>query len=187
MVIEPPRHWVPFFRVLTKEDHEAMYCKFSSQCRDGTPIGASLPERPLARFGSGYCLEMICADFLTGSPTEQNQLEVLVLSLERLYQKLSDDRRNQLLNRFTGRPMERLCQKRPRLILKQQEYYELKTVVLDRDGWKCQYCGSSENLQVYHLLHRSRLGSDELENLMTLCANCHRRQHSFREDHQDIF
>jgi 5-methylcytosine-specific restriction enzyme A len=78
--------------------------------------------------------------------------------------------------------MERLRQKRPRLVLKQEEYNELKTVVLDRDGWKCQWCGSSEkeNLQVHHLLSRSRLGSDELENLMTLCANCHRRQHNFR-------
>ena len=75
--------------------------------------------------------------------------------------------------------MERLRQKRPRLILKQEEYDELKTVVLDRDGWKCQCCGSSENLQVHHLLHRSRLGPDELENLITLCANCHRRQHNF--------
>jgi hypothetical protein len=47
---------------------------------------------------------MICADFLAGSATEQNQLEVLVLSLERLYQKLSDDRRNQLLNRLREGP-----------------------------------------------------------------------------------
>jgi hypothetical protein len=47
----------------------------------------------------GYCLEMICADFLAGSATEENQSEILVLSLERLYQKLSDSRRHELLNR----------------------------------------------------------------------------------------
>ena len=74
--------------------------------------------------------------------------------------------------------MERLRQKRPRLILKQEEYKALKTVVLNRDGWKCQGCGSAENLQVHHLSHRSRLGSDKLENLMTLCASCHRREHT---------
>jgi hypothetical protein len=27
----------------------------------------------------GYCLEMICADFLAGSGTQENQLEVLVV------------------------------------------------------------------------------------------------------------
>src|ERR1700738_2738162 len=52
----------------------------------------------------GYCLEMICADFLAGSTTEENQSEVLVLSLERLYQTLTADRRNQLLNRLREGP-----------------------------------------------------------------------------------
>jgi hypothetical protein len=52
----------------------------------------------------GYCLEMICADLLAGSATQENQYEVLVLSLERLYQTLSDDRRDQLLNRLREGP-----------------------------------------------------------------------------------
>ena len=52
----------------------------------------------------GYCLEMICADFLAGSATQENQYEVLVLSLERLYQTLSDDRRDQVLNRLREGP-----------------------------------------------------------------------------------
>jgi hypothetical protein len=52
----------------------------------------------------GYCLEMICADFLAGSGTEQNQSEVLVLSLERLYQTLPDARKVQLLNRLKEGP-----------------------------------------------------------------------------------
>jgi 5-methylcytosine-specific restriction endonuclease McrA len=74
--------------------------------------------------------------------------------------------------------MERLRQKRPRLVLKPEEYDELGNRVLDRDGWKCQCCGSSMNLQVHHLVRRSQLGSDVLENLMTLCADCHHRQHN---------
>ena len=61
-------------------------------------------ERTALMLGSdksrGYCLEMICADFLAGSGTEDNQSEVLVLSLERLYQTLPEERRNQLLNRL---------------------------------------------------------------------------------------
>ena len=74
--------------------------------------------------------------------------------------------------------MERLRQKRPRLVLGPDVYHNLKNQVLNRDGWKCQDCGSSINLQVHHLVRRSQLGWDELENLMTLCAECHRRLHN---------
>jgi hypothetical protein len=52
----------------------------------------------------GYCLEMICADFLAGSSTQENQLEVLVQSLERLYQTLSDEGQEKLLNRLREGP-----------------------------------------------------------------------------------
>jgi hypothetical protein len=47
---------------------------------------------------------MICADFLAGAGTEENQLEVLVVSLERLYQTLPDEGRDQLLNRLREGP-----------------------------------------------------------------------------------
>ena len=73
--------------------------------------------------------------------------------------------------------MERVHQKRPRLALASAEYDRLRILVLERDGWKCQFCGSRTNLQVHHLVYRSHLGADESDNLMTLCANCHRRQH----------
>jgi hypothetical protein len=52
----------------------------------------------------GYCLEMICADFLAGSGTPENQSEVLVLSLERLYQTLPEDGRQQLVTRLREGP-----------------------------------------------------------------------------------
>jgi len=73
--------------------------------------------------------------------------------------------------------MERLRQKRPRLVLNPEDYEELGNRILNRDGWKCQCCGSGKDLQVHHLVRRSQLGSDTLENLMTLCAGCHRRVH----------
>jgi 5-methylcytosine-specific restriction endonuclease McrA len=34
------------------------------------------------------------------------------------------------------------------------------------------------NLQVHHLNKRSQLGSDAADNLITLCASCHGRQHN---------
>jgi hypothetical protein len=47
---------------------------------------------------------MICADFLAGSGTQENQLEVLVLSLERLYQTESEEGRHRLLERLWEGP-----------------------------------------------------------------------------------
>ena len=36
----------------------------------------------------GYCLEMICADFLAGASQDHNEKESLLLSINRLFQLL---------------------------------------------------------------------------------------------------
>ena len=77
--------------------------------------------------------------------------------------------------------MTRLRQKVPRLKLAQTDYDTLRHQVLDRDGWKCQSCGSHSHLQVHHIKHRSDLGNDQSENLITLCAECHALQHRYRD------
>ncbi len=58
-----------------------------------------------------------------------------------------------------------------------KSYRELHRQVLERDGWRCQVCGSMQNLQVHHLRFRSQSGSDEEHNLITLCAECHEQMH----------
>ena len=73
--------------------------------------------------------------------------------------------------------MQELRQKRPRLKLSLEEYEALRHRVLERDAWRCQNCGSSKDLNVHHVLERSKFGDDALDNLMTLCANCHRQRH----------
>ena len=73
--------------------------------------------------------------------------------------------------------MEELRQKRPRLALALEEYDQLSMRVFQRDSWKCQCCGSAAALQAHHLQYRGRLGSDLLDNLITLCADCHAREH----------
>lgn len=73
--------------------------------------------------------------------------------------------------------MNPLRQQGPRLRLDRRAYEKLRKQVLERDGWRCQYCGSSENLHVHHVQSRGRLGDDTLENLITLCAYCHRNVH----------
>jgi 5-methylcytosine-specific restriction endonuclease McrA len=70
-----------------------------------------------------------------------------------------------------------LRQKKPWIKLDSETYMLLRNHVLERDSWRCQDCGSLENLQVHHLKSRSRLGNDEMTNLITLCAPCHKRRH----------
>jgi 5-methylcytosine-specific restriction endonuclease McrA len=74
--------------------------------------------------------------------------------------------------------MERLRQKQPRLKLDPGTYQALKNEVLERDGWRCQNCGSPINLQVHHLKSRGQLGHDALQNLITLCVDCHHQRHA---------
>lgn len=49
--------------------------------------------------------------------------------------------------------------------------------VLMRDGFKCKYCGSTadeKELEVDHIIPRSRGGSNNMENLVTACFECNR-------------
>jgi 5-methylcytosine-specific restriction endonuclease McrA len=65
----------------------------------------------------------------------------------------------------------------PRLRLDRDSYRGLCQRVIQRDGWRCQRCGSSKDLQVHHIQPRSLLGGDVEENLVTLCSACHRQVH----------
>ena len=67
--------------------------------------------------------------------------------------------------------------KSPRLRLDSTSYRELHWQVLERDGWRCQICGTMQHLQVHHLKFRSHSGGDVEQNLITLCAECHTGLH----------
>jgi 5-methylcytosine-specific restriction endonuclease McrA len=56
-------------------------------------------------------------------------------------------------------------------------YAALRRVILERDGWRCQQCGSLRNLDVHHMIRRSALGDDAEANLITLCRECHHTLH----------
>jgi 5-methylcytosine-specific restriction endonuclease McrA len=73
--------------------------------------------------------------------------------------------------------VSRIRPKRSRLRLDPELYEQLRKQVLRRDGWRCQLCGSRQNLEVHHKQLRSQQGSDENFNLITLCVGCHEGQH----------
>lgn len=49
----------------------------------------------------------------------------------------------------------------------------LRGKILERDGYKCRICGSSENLEVHHMQALVYHGKSKEENLVTLCEECH--------------
>ena len=52
---------------------------------------------------------------------------------------------------------------------------------LDRDNYTCQCCGKKHTrLEVHHIIFRSQGGSDELDNLITLCEKCHADIHAVK-------
>jgi len=56
-------------------------------------------------------------------------------------------------------------------------YESLRQQILHRDGWRCQSCGTTSNLEVHHREFRAHSDADAEENLITLCVPCHARVH----------
>lgn len=48
--------------------------------------------------------------------------------------------------------------------------------VYTKDIHACKQCGSTENLEIDHIVPLARGGSNELDNLQILCKKCNRRK-----------
>lgn len=46
-----------------------------------------------------------------------------------------------------------------------------------RDGFRCALCDSTKYLQVHHCVPRGKGGTDNVQNLICLCADCHAMAH----------
>jgi hypothetical protein len=51
---------------------------------------------------------------------------------------------------------------------------KIRKAVMERDKYRCVKCESFVDLQIDHVYPHSKGGSDELDNLQTLCASCNR-------------
>jgi len=58
-----------------------------------------------------------------------------------------------------------------------KNWNEIRKRIMKRDGHKCYYCDSTDELEVHHLRPLSMGGNNEDYNLLTLCWECHRLEH----------
>lgn len=63
-------------------------------------------------------------------------------------------------------------------LLVESVYALNRQTALERAGWACELCGSRQNLQCHHRVHRSMGRRDDTPgNLQVLCFTCHERHH----------
>ena len=88
---------------LTGQEMEPWEIIYFKMYKSQLPVIEQALETAALMLGSdksrGYCLEMICADFLAGANLCEGQPDTLMLSLERLYQTLPEAQRTELLSR----------------------------------------------------------------------------------------
>jgi len=59
-------------------------------------------------------------------------------------------------------------------------WYMTRNKILDRDSFTCVDCGSTNRLDVHHL-HYKNFGNENMEDLITLCRECHGKRHGYNE------
>jgi len=58
------------------------------------------------------------------------------------------------------------------------EFSSRREAVLYRDKYTCQICGKKHTrLEVHHIVYKSQGGTDDENNLITLCEDCHSKVH----------
>jgi len=64
-----------------------------------------------------------------------------------------------------------------RMIYKNKVPFTKKNVFV-RDGFKCQYCGSKDQLTIDHIIPSSRGGKSNFENCVAACKPCNVRKNN---------
>lgn len=72
--------------------------------------------------------------------------------------------------------MEEYLNSQPAVYRKARISSRLRTLVFERDKYRCKQCGSYANLQADHIFPESKGGETTLTNLQTLCGDCNIRK-----------
>lgn len=66
--------------------------------------------------------------------------------------------------------------------LQSRHWQNIRQKALERDGYKCVECSSTENLRVHHWQYRETGYMTKLQDVYTLCQLCHEKVHKIRKD-----
>jgi hypothetical protein len=58
-----------------------------------------------------------------------------------------------------------------------ERWLEVRSQILLRDHFRCRECGYYKHLEVHHIIPKSKGGTDDPKNLVTLCQRCHDKKH----------
>ncbi len=93
---------------LTGVDSEPAELIFFKVYKSQIPVIEQAIETTALMLGSdksrGYCLEMICADFLAGAQIENGNPEILLQALSRYYSLLPGSQQGTFLSEISGKP-----------------------------------------------------------------------------------
>ena len=53
---------------------------------------------------------------------------------------------------------------------------KIRNEIFQRDKYKCIICGSTQNLEIDHIIPFSKGGKTEMKNLQTLCKSCNKKK-----------
>lgn len=67
-----------------------------------------------------------------------------------------------------------------------EQWNQLRKEVLLRDNHSCVNCGTSDDLEVHHIVPVSRSGTNELSNLVSVCLSCHYLIHDKSDDGKQV-
>lgn len=56
-----------------------------------------------------------------------------------------------------------------------EDWTQVREEALQRDEHRCKLCGSTDRVEVHHIVKHHPGGENKLDNLVTLCASCHRK------------
>ena len=68
-----------------------------------------------------------------------------------------------------------------------EHWQQVRQIVFERDNWQCRRCGTAKDLRVHHISYAHLGRPEELDDVITLCDNCHYQVHSndiMRKQHE---
>lgn len=87
--------------------------------------------------------------------------------------------RDSLKVEFENKRLEELKIMDYELYLQTDEWQHKRLDAIDRAKGVCERCGSRENLSVHHKTYERR-GEELPEDLITLCQDCHKKEHGIK-------